>query len=73
MRDSITNGNGATCDLCDKPLKPFDVYRLIGQTTIPGKNYKKVTSDTTTKTHNKYHLCQTCYNKVITAIDLKSI
>ena len=33
----------------------------------------KMTSDTTTKTHNKYHLCQTCYNKVITAIDLKSI
>ncbi len=73
MRISLNNGNGAKCDLCPKILNPFDIYRITGYSTIPGKHYPKVSSDITTKKLQTFHLCEDCYNRLIMKIETKNI
>ena len=69
MRFGLQNGNGAMCDCCRDTLTPFDIYRLEGKKTIPGKRYPNVSSDLTSQTLVKYHLCFNCYNKIITFLN----
>lgn len=67
MRKSIVNGNGATCDVCQHPMEPFEIYRLVGSILIAGDKYPDVSSDTRLKTQDRFHMCEKCY---LTTIEL---
>lgn len=71
MRKGIVNGNGAICDVCMHPMKPFEIYRITGKILVPEEKYPEVTSDTHDKTIDKFHLCERCYGLVIKTIQKK--
>ena len=60
--------NGCTCDLCQTPLAPFQIFRLVGRTLQPGPRYPQVTSDTTSKDIDVFHYCEDCYNIIIESL-----
>ena len=65
MRSCHNNGNGAACDICHTLLDPFEIFRFEGKVLKPGPRYPEITSDTKYKTISKFHMCETCYKKII--------
>ena len=68
MRSCHIYGNGASCDICHRLLNPFEIHRIKGTTLHPGAKYPQVSSDTREKIRDKFHLCENCYEFVITSI-----
>lgn len=64
--------NGAICDICGKRMAPLTYVKLAGIMTCPGRKYPDVSSDLTTKTLDKRHLCPKCYEELLEYIDSHS-
>lgn len=72
-RHSVTYGNGAKCDICDKALTPRETLRLNGLRLELGPNYNTCSSDIRYRRTDLFHLCEGCYKKIVEKIKEKTI
>ena len=72
-RYSVESGNGSRCDVCNRAMQPFNALRITGLKLVPGKNYETCSSDVRYKRIALFHLCEKCYEKVITRIKEKDV
>ena len=61
MRFSVSNGNGALCDKCNKKLYPNEIIKLYARKLDDNKD---MSNTGVLKSIGKLDLCEDCYNEL---------